>query len=196
MANLTEFRSKLIGGGTRPNLFEVQLSFPDALGIGNRTKLVELGKFMVKAANMPASQLGVIEVPYRGRTLKVAGDRTFEPWTITIVNDTNFSLRNAFEQWVRRINRPEQNTGKQNPASYQSDMFVTQLDRKGKGIKTYQFYSVFPTNVSAIDLAFDSNDTIEEFTVELQVQWWEKAKLENSEDRDDNSDDGDDSDED
>ena len=196
MANLTEFRSKLIGGGARPNLFEVQLSFPDALGIGNRTKLVELGKFMVKAANMPASQLGVIEVPYRGRTLKVAGDRTFEPWTITIVNDTNFSLRNAFEQWVRRINRPEQNTGKQNPASYQSDMFVTQLDRKGKGIKTYQFYSVFPTNVSAIDLAFDSNDTIEEFTVELQVQWWEKAKLENSEDRDDNSDDGDDSDED
>jgi hypothetical protein len=196
MANLTEFRSKLIGGGARPNLFEVQLSFPDALGIGNRTKLVELGKFMVKAANMPASQLGVIEVPYRGRTLKVAGDRTFEPWTITIVNDTNFALRNAFEQWVRRINRPEQNTGKQNPASYQSDMFVTQLDRKGKGIKTYQFYSVFPTNVSAIDLAFDSNDTIEEFTVELQVQWWEKAKLENSEDRDDNSDDGDDSDED
>lgn len=196
MANLTEFRSKLIGGGARPNLFEVQLSFPDALGIGNRTKLVELGKFMVKAANMPASQLGVIEVPYRGRTLKVAGDRTFEPWTITIVNDTNFALRNAFEQWVRRINRPEQNTGKQNPASYQSDMFVTQLDRKGKGIKTYQFYSVFPTNVSAIDLAFDSNDTIEEFTVELQVQWWEKAKLENSEDKDDNSDDGDDSDED
>lgn len=196
MANLTEFRSKLIGGGARPNLFEVQLSFPDALGIGNRTKLVDLGKFMVKAANMPASQLGVIEVPYRGRTLKVAGDRTFEPWTITIVNDTNFALRNAFEQWVRRINRPDQNTGKQNPASYQSDMFVTQLDRKGKGIKTYQFYSVFPTNVSAIDLAFDSNDTIEEFTVELQVQWWEKAKLENSEDKDDNSDDGDDSDED
>ena len=196
MANLTEFRSKLIGGGARPNLFEVQLSFPDSLGIGNRTKLVDLGKFMAKAANMPASQLGVIEVPYRGRTLKVAGDRTFEPWTITIVNDTNFALRNAFEQWVRRINRPDQNTGKQNPASYQSDMFVTQLDRRGRGIKTYQFYSVFPTNVSAIDLAFDSNDTIEEFTVELQVQWWEKAKLENSEDKDDNSDDGDDSDED
>ena len=181
--NLTNFKAQLVGGGARPNLFKVDLNFPAGVGIGNATAVVNQGQFMVKAANLPASQLGVIEVPFRGRVLKVAGDRTFEPWTITVLNDTDFMIREAMEAWVRAINREQENTGLQNPADYQADMVVTQLDREGAEIAAYRFYGTFPKNVSAIDLAFDSNDTVEEFTVELQVQWWEnegKAKKKSS----------------
>ncbi len=177
--NLVDFKSRLQGGGARPNLFRCDLAFPAGAlegGAGDEANLVRLGNFMVKAANLPASQLGVIEVPFRGRQLKIAGDRTFEPWTITILNDTNFSLRNAFESWVETINQAVRNVGLQNPADYQKDMSVHQLDREGNAIKAYKFYSVFPSNVSAIDLAYDTNDTVEEFTVELQVQWWESTK--------------------
>jgi hypothetical protein len=175
--NLQNFKSNLTGGGARPNLFRVDLDFPSAVLTAsgtnsNAANLQRLGYFMVKAAALPASQVGVIEVPFRGRTLKVAGDRTFEPWTITVVNDTNFSLRNVFETWVNSINQSVRNVGIQNPADYQKDMKVNQLNREGNAIKAYQFYGCFPTNVSAIDLAFDTNDTVEEFTVELQVQWW------------------------
>ena len=178
--NLTAFKSEFVGGGARPNLFRVDINFPAGASIPNASAAVGAAQFMVKAANMPASQLGVIEVPFRGRTLKVAGDRTFEPWTITILNDTNFLLRNAFEEWVRSINEAQENTGIQNPELYQADMLVTQLDREQKEIAKYKFYGTFPTNVSAIDLAFDSNDTIEEFTCELQVQWWEREKVSTS----------------
>jgi len=174
--NLQNFKSNLTGGGARPNLFRVDLDFPSAIltaaGSNNAATLQRLGYFMVKAANLPASQVGTIEVPFRGRTLKVAGDRTFEPWTITVINDTNFALRNTFETWVNTINQSVRNVGLQNPADYQKDMVVHQLNREGNAIKAYKFYGTFPTNVSAIDLAFDTNDTVEEFTVELQVQWW------------------------
>lgn len=172
--NLTAFKSEFVGGGARPNLFRVDINFPGGASIPNAAAAISSGQFMIKAANMPASQLGVIEVPFRGRVLKVAGDRTFEPWTVTILNDTNFLLRNSFEEWVRAINEAQENTGLQNPEDYQADMYVTQLDRAGLEIAKYKFYGTFPTNVSAIDLAFDSNDTVEEFTVELQVQWWER----------------------
>lgn len=174
--NLQNFKSNLTGGGARPNLFRVDLDFPSAIltaaGSNNAATLQRLGYFMVKAANLPASQVGTIEVPFRGRTLKVAGDRTFEPWTITVINDTNFALRTVFESWVNTINQSVRNVGLQNPADYQKDMTVHQLNREGNAIKAYKFYGAFPTNVSAIDLAFDTNDTVEEFTVELQVQWW------------------------
>jgi len=174
--NLQNFKSQLTGGGARPNLFRVDLDFPSAIltaaGSNNAANLQRLGYFMVKAANLPASQVGTIEVPFRGRTLKVAGDRTFEPWTITVINDTNFALRTVFESWVNTINQSVRNVGLQNPADYQKDMVVHQLNREGNAIKAYKFYGAFPTNVSAIDLAFDTNDTVEEFTVELQVQWW------------------------
>jgi len=174
--NLQNFKSQLTGGGSRPNLFRVDLDFPSAIltaaGSNNAANLQRLGYFMVKAANLPASQVGTIEVPFRGRTLKVAGDRTFEPWTITVINDTNFALRTVFESWVNTINQSVRNVGLQNPADYQKDMVVHQLNREGNAIKAYKFYGAFPTNVSAIDLAFDTNDTVEEFTVELQVQWW------------------------
>ena len=163
-----DFKSKLRGGGARPNLFKATINFPGYAG-GD----VELTSFLCKAAQLPASQMAVFDVPFRGRQLKVAGDRTFEPWTVTIINDTDFGTRNAMERWMNGINGHSANTGLVNPVDYQADLIVEQLDRDGKSIKTYNFRGCFPTLVSAIDVNYESNDQIEEFTVEFQVQYWE-----------------------
>jgi len=199
---LEDFKARLIGGGARPNLFECELNFPSfatsasaaAQSSTDQTRTAtELSRFMVKAANLPASTVGVIEVPFRGRNLKIAGDRTFDVWTITVINDVDFTLRTAFEKWMNAINKHDDNTGLINPAQYQRDAYVKQFGRAstasanssvtsptqtGPGdqvpvLKAYRFYGVFPTSVSAIDLSYDSTDSIEEFTVDLQVQWWD-----------------------
>jgi hypothetical protein len=117
--------------------------------------------------------MNVFEVPFRGRQLKMAGDRTFEPWTVTILNDTDFVIRNAMERWMNGINGHQSNTGLVNPVDYQADLIVEQLDRDGESVKTYNFRGCFPTNVSAIDVNYETNDVIEEFTVDFQVQYWE-----------------------
>jgi hypothetical protein len=163
-----DFKSKLRGGGARPNLFKATVNFPAYAG-GD----VELTSFLCKAAQLPASIMASFDVPFRGRQLKVAGDRTFEPWTVTIINDTDFGTRNAMERWMNGINGHQANTGLVNPADYQADLIVEQLDRDGTSIKTYNFRGCFPTNVSAIDVNYETNDAIEEFTVEFQVQYWE-----------------------
>ncbi len=183
---ITDFKSRLIGGGARPNLFECSLAFPAGLGI----TVDDDFRFMVKAAQLPGSNINVIDIPFRGRNLKVAGDRTFDPWTITVINDTNFKIRNAFEKWMNFMNRHDDAAGVITPVAYQTDMVVYQL---GRGIanqssssgalpttssnmpvlKTYKFYGTFPTAVSPIDLSYDSSDSIQEFTVDLQVQWWD-----------------------
>jgi hypothetical protein len=196
---LEDFKARLIGGAARPNLFEVELTFPNFATEGtsgdnttDQTRSVsELSRFMIKTANLPASNVGVIEVPFRGRTLKIAGDRTFDVWTVTVINDVDFSLRTAFEKWMNAINKHDDNSGLINPAQYQRDAIVKQFGRSslssaqssvtsptvtGPGdsipvLKAYKFYGVFPTAVSAIDLSYDSTDTIEEFTVDLQVQF-------------------------
>ena len=124
---------------------------------------------------MPASNIAQIEVPFRGRVLKIAGDRTFDSWTVTVLNDTDFAIRSAFERWMNTINRVSDNTGLVNPADYQSDAYVYQLDRDGSTLRSYRFYDVFPTQVSPIELSYDAQG-IQEFTVELQVQWWEATK--------------------
>ena len=133
---------------------------------------------------MPASNIAPIEVPFRGRILKVAGDRTFDTWTVTIINDTDFALRGAFERWMNLINKVTNNAGRVNPADYQTIAKVHQLGSSDALLKTYigaqnipilrtyEFQGVFPTNVSQVDLSYESTDTIEEFTVELQVQYW------------------------
>jgi hypothetical protein len=172
LRTITEFKNKLTGGGARANLFEVSISFPTTL-TGNNA---DLERFMVKAAALPASNLGPIDVPFRGRILKIAGDRTFDTWTVTVLNDTNFTLRHAFEDWINQINNVGDATGLITPASYMKDAYVTQLDRDGSVLRTYKFHDIFPTNVSAIELSYESTDTIEEFTVEMQVQWWEAEK--------------------
>lgn len=163
-----DFKSKLVGGGARPNLFKATINFPAYAG-GD----VELTSFLVKAASLPASTINTIQVPFRGRQLQIAGDRTFEPWAITIINDTDFKIRNAFERWMNGINQHNANTGLTNPVDYQADMQVAQLDKAGNEVKVYNFRGTFPTAVSTIELSYDSSDQIEEFQVELQVQYWE-----------------------
>ena len=128
---------------------------------------------MCKGAQLPASVTNVIDVPFRGRQLKVAGDRTFEPWTVTIINDTDFAVRDSMERWLNGINNHKANAGLTNPVDYQADLIVDQLDRDGNEIKTYNFRGAFPVNISNIELSYETVDTIEEFTVEFQIQYWE-----------------------
>lgn len=170
---ITEFKNRMSGGGARPNLFEVTLTFPT--GVTPPTDNT-LASFLVKSAALPASNIGPIEVPFRGRILKLAGDRTFDTWTVTVINDTNFALRSAFEEWMNKINSHNDASGETNPSNYMKDVYVDQLDRDGSKLRTYKFNSVFPTNISPIDLSYDTTDAIEEFTVEFQVLWWEAIK--------------------
>ena len=174
LRTITGFKSKLAGGGTRPNLFEVEIAFPNETAIDNDTK--EKSRFLIKAAALPASNITPLDVNFRGRILKIAGDRTFDTWTVTVLNDVDFSIRSAFEKWMNLINKMEDNTGEQDPAVYQPDAYVHQLDRDGSTLRTYKFHDVFPTQVSQIDLSYETTDAIEEFTVEFQVQWWEALK--------------------
>lgn len=163
-----DFKSKLVGGGARSNLFKVTMNFP---GYANGD--VELTSFMCKAAQLPASVIAPITIPFRGRQLQIAGDRTFEPWNITVINDGEFVVRNSFERWMNGINQHEQNTGLVDPTEYQADMIVEQLRRDGTVSKTYNFRGTWPSNLSAIDVSSDSENSIEEFSVEFQVQYWE-----------------------
>ena len=174
LRKISDFKSKLTGGGARPNLFEVVLAFPDGLGIEGG--VVDNARFLVKAAALPASTIAPIDIPFRGRILKIAGDRTFETWTITVMNDSSFEIRSAFEKWMNFINKMDDGTGVTDPVAYQKDAVVHQLDRTGEILRSYKFWDIFPTNISTIDLSYETTDTIEEFTVELQVHWWEAYK--------------------
>ena len=175
LRKITDFKSKLSGGGARSNLFECELAFPQEVGVQDLNEILNKARFLVKAANLPASNVAPIEVPFRGRVLKIAGDRTFDTWTITIINDTDFAIRSAFEKWMNTINRVSDNTGTTNPADYQADAFVFQLDRSGETLRKYKFYDVFPTQVAPIELSYDAQG-IQEFQVELQVLYWEAIK--------------------
>jgi len=174
LRKISDFKSKLTGGGARPNLFEVELAFPNAVAIEN--DVLQKARFLVKAAALPSSTINPIEIPFRGRILKIAGDRTFETWTITVINDVDFVIRSAFEKWMNVINKLDDATGLQNPDDYQKDAFVHQLDRDGGILRSYKFWDIFPTNLSTIDLSYETTDTLEEFTVEMQVHYWEAFK--------------------
>ena len=173
LRTISNFKSKLTGGGARANLFEVVLTFPDVAQPDSA--VLDKARFLVKGANLPASNVAQIEVPFRGRVLKIAGDRTFDSWTVTVINDTDFAIRSAFERWSNTINRLSDNTGLTNPADYQSDAYVYQLDRDGSTLRSYRFYDTFPTQVGPIELSYDAQG-IQEFTVELQVQYYEAIK--------------------
>lgn len=163
-----DFKAKLRGGGARPNLFKVTLNFP-----GYAAGDVELTSFMCKGAQLPASNIEPLPIAFRGRQLQIAGDRAFEPWAVTIINDTDFAVRDAMERWMNGINGHTTNVGLVNPTDYQADLIVEQLDRDESVLKKYTFRGAFPTNVSAIDLNYDTTGTIEEFGVEFQIQYWE-----------------------
>ena len=175
---ISDFKGSLIGGGARPNLFEVELTtLPGGIAWDSSHF-----SYMCKAATLPASNIANIDVPFRGRIFKVAGDRTIDPWTVTIINDEEFKLRNAFEQWADLIARLDNNMGVTNPEDYMSNAKVYQLGRgatvrsatnagtSNSVLKEYEFYNIWPSTVAAIDLSYDSTDTIEEFTVDFQVQ--------------------------
>ena len=185
---ISEFKTKLSGGGARPNLFEVVIpSFPAGINDAWDQEEQRDFKFLCKASQLPGSTVPAISVPFRGRILKVAGDRTFDDWTITVINDESFNLRTAFEKWMNGISKLDDGTGIVNPNSYMTDAMVRQLGRSntagssdnnaGSGqqnviLRTYNFFDIFPTEVSAIDLSYDTSDTIEEFTVTFAVQYY------------------------
>jgi hypothetical protein len=163
-----DFKAKLRGGGARPTLFKATLNFP-AYAAGD----VELTSFLCESAVLPQSIVGLINVPFRGRQVKIAGDRVFEPWTVTIINDTDFQVRNSMERWMNGINGHASNTGLTNPTEYQTDLMVDQLDRDESVIKRYNLRGCFPTAVSEIAVGYGAVDEVERFTVEFQMQYWE-----------------------
>ncbi len=170
--NINEFRSQMQGDGARPNLFEVTLPFPAFSLPGTaQTKL----SFMCKTAQLPGSTIGTVPVQYFGRELKFAGNRSFQDWSITIINDEDFVIRNAFERWMNGINSHVTNSGLANPRDYQADLMVEQLDKAGVTTKSYVIRGAFPTSVAAIELSYDTSDAIEEFTVEFQYQYWDSS---------------------
>ena len=129
LRTISDFKSKLKGGGARPNLFEVELAFPSGVNLQDENEVLDNARFLVKAAALPSSTVAPIDIPFRGRILKIAGDRTFETWTITVMNDTSFNIRSAFEKWMNFINKLDNGTGETDPALYQVDAKVHQLDR-------------------------------------------------------------------
>ena len=131
---------------------------------------------MIKSAQLPSSIITPITIPFRGRQLQIAGDRQFEAWGISVINDTGMEIRNSFERWMSGINANAINTGRSNPADYSVDMAVEQLNKAGDVTKRYDLRGVFPSAISAIDLSFDSENTVEEFSVELQMLYWESEQ--------------------
>ena len=170
MANINDFKAVLKGGGARANQFSVNMPFPGYAGVGGESRVMS---FLCRATNLPGMTLGEVAVPFRGRSLYIAGDRTFETWTTTIMNDTDFLIRNAMERWMNGINALSDNSGLENPSDYQVDAFVDQLDRAGSVIKSYTFRGLFPTTMANIDLAYDTNDAVEEFEVTYRYQFFE-----------------------
>ena len=191
LRTINGFKSALKGGGARPNLFEVEIpSFPNSLspiwGAEEKTAF----NFLCDATSMPASNIDPINIPFRGRIMKVAGDRTIDIWSVTVINDEDFRLRSAFELWANLINKLENATGATSPNEYMVDALVHQLGRgaaQGRvsktgvegldgtmiPLRTYKMYDIWPSNVSAIDLSYGTNNEIERFTVDFQVNWWE-----------------------
>ena len=170
MPNINDFKAKLACGGARANQFKVTMPFPGYAQVGGE---IEDLAFLCTTAQIPAMNVGLVNVPFRGRQIKIAGDRTFADWSITVLNDTNFKLRNAFERWQNGINNMSDNEGLSNPVDYQVDAFVDQLDRNGNTLKSYTLRGAFPTEVAAIDLNFGTNDEVETFGVTFQYQYFE-----------------------
>ena len=170
MANINDFKATLKGGGARANQFQVTMPFPGFAAVGGETRTMS---YLCQATHLPGMTLGEVDVKFRGRSLYIAGDRTFEAWTTTIMNDTDFMLRNAFERWMNAINAMSDNSGLENPADYMVDAFVDQLDRAGQVIKSYTFRGMWPLTIANIDVAYETNDAIETFDVTYRYQFFE-----------------------
>ena len=174
VASIDQFKANFTNAGVRPNQFKIQLSFPNSQP---NQEAVNLSEFMCTAASIPNSTVGVIETYFRGRAIKHAGDRSFDPWQVTIINDSDFKVRNAIENWSELINTNSGNIGAPGPGTYWADLYVTQLDRAGNELKTYKMLGAFPAEISSIDLNFETVNTIETFTVTFQYQYWSTSGL-------------------
>jgi len=173
MAAIDDFKANLIGGGARANQFRVTITPPSGIAIGLDVRRTS---FLVKASNLPAQTLGEIAVPFRGRSIYMAGDREFtDPWSVTFINDTDFMIRNAMERWSNGINDLAEGTGVVAPADYQTDLFVEQLDRDDTVLKSYIFRNAWPLTVATIELATETNNTIEEFECTWRYQHFEAS---------------------
>lgn len=182
---IDSFKTAVSTDFSRSNLFKVELNFPGTtsnfkgkkIAIGDTEKTA---KFFCRAAQMPASTIGVIEVPMQGRTYKIPGDRTFEPWTVTVMNDQKQELRRSFERWITMMNNAKRNKSNFKGLEYFTNQKVTLLSKQATGeskddghvIKTYKFHHCYPSNISSMDLDANSNDQIMEFTVEWQYAYW------------------------
>ena len=172
MAQIDDFKANLIGGGARANQFRVTITPPPGIAIGLD---VRRSSFLAKASNLPGQTLGEIAIPFRGRNIYIAGDREFETWSTTFINDTDFMVRNAIERWMNGINDTAENTGVSSPAEYSADLFVEQLDRDDTILKSYIFRNAYPLTSAQIDVAADTTNTIEEFEVTWRYQHFEAS---------------------
>ena len=172
MATIDEFKANLIGGGARANQFRVTFTTPGAIATG-----LDIAKasFLIKAAALPGQSIPEIEVPFRGRIMHIAGDRTFEPWTTTVINDADFMVRNAIERWMNAINDLVTNTGLSNVSDYQADLTVEQLDRDDTVLKSYILRNCMPQGTGAIELSYETANAIEEFTVTWRYSHFEAS---------------------
>ena len=170
MPNINDFKAKLAGGGARANQFKVVLPFPGFAQVGGE---IETLAFMCRGSQLPAMTVEEVPVMFRGRPIYIAGDRTFEPWPVTVYNDTDFLLRNAFERWHNGINNMSDNEGLTNPADYQVDAFIDHLDRNGNTVKSYTLRGCFPLSIASIDLSYDAQAEIEQFEVSFRYQFFE-----------------------
>ena len=192
LKTITDFKTQLRGGGARPNLFEANIIFPSQALQGDGVidwdpNAQDEFQFLCKATSMPTQTIGSVDVPFRGRILKVAGDRTFEPWSVTVINDENFNVRRSFEKWAQKINNLTTGVGEVDPGKYMGIGYVHQLSRstsrgvtdiagvdsqaKSKVLHTYKIDEIWPSEIGSIDLSYESSDAIEEFTVTFQVQY-------------------------
>jgi hypothetical protein len=172
--NVAEFRANMVGDGARPNLFAVSLVFPT--GVANGVGAGQKVTFMAKGAQLPGSTVGTVPVFYFGREMKLPGNRTFPDWTLQIINDEDFAIRNGLESWLNTINGHNSNlrgTNAKGPSDYSVDATVTQYGKAGDVIKTYKFVGLFPLDIAPIDLDWGSNDSIEEYSTTFAYQWWE-----------------------
>ena len=170
MANISDFKAKLAGGGARANQFKVTMPFPSYASVGGE---IEELAFLCRATSIPSMEIASIPVPFRGRSIKIAGDRTIPDWSITVYNDTNFKLRDAFERWQNGINNMSDNEGLTNPVDYQVDAFLDHLDRNGNTIKSYTLRGVYPINIAGIPLDYEEAGAIEQFEVSLAYQFFD-----------------------
>lgn len=178
MARISEFKAHMTGGGARANQFRVILTFPSFVPAGTAGFKAQ---FLCKASQLPGSTIENIPIQYRGRTLNFAGERTFAPWPVTIYNDTDFELRNAFEIWSDRVQNNTSTDGLVNPLDYQVQLFVQQLDRAGSVIKSYTFVDAYPTEISPIAVDYDQANVIETFDVTFTYNYWTSTTTTNAE---------------